>query len=86
MRAWRTRWRRECPFFLDKRVVEWAVAMLGSRKVVLVGGKPVGKRVLGEAFRGRLPTEVFARPKRGLEMPVEQPLAGPACSFRSLAT
>ena len=40
--------------FLDQRVVEWAFAMPGSAKLALVGGKPVGKRVLREVFRDRL--------------------------------
>ena len=64
--------------FLDQRVVEWAFAMPGSAKLALVGGKPVGKRLLREAFCDRLPAEVFSRPKRGFEMPVGEcrPRAG----------
>lgn len=59
--------------FLDQRVVEAAVAMPGAFKVA--GG--VGKKILREAFADRLPAEVFARPKRGFELPVAAWLAGP---------
>ena len=72
--------------FLDQRVVEWAFAMPGTKKLALVRGKPVGKRVLREAFRDRLPAEVFARPKRGFEMPVAELLAGPAAARLAAAT
>ena len=72
--------------FLDQRVVEWAFARPGREKVALVGGKPVGKRALREAFRDRLPAEVFTRPKRGFEMPVSELLAGPAEDRLAAAT
>jgi asparagine synthase (glutamine-hydrolysing) len=72
--------------FLDQRVVEWAFAMPGREKLALVGGRPVGKRVLREAFLDRLPAEVFARPKRGFEMPVAELLAGPAAARLAAAT
>ncbi len=72
--------------FLDQRVVEWAFAMPGPEKLALVRGKPVGKRVLREAFRDRLPAEVFVRPKRGFEMPVAELLAGPAAARLAAAT
>jgi asparagine synthase (glutamine-hydrolysing) len=72
--------------FLDQRVVEWAFGMPGSDKLALVKGRPVGKRVLREAFRDRLPAEVFSRPKRGFEMPVAQLLAGPAANRLAAAT
>lgn len=72
--------------FLDQRVVEWAFAMPGTRKLASVGGKPVGKRILREAFRDRLPVEVFSRPKRGFEMPVADILAGPAAGRLEAAT
>ena len=72
--------------FLDQRVVERAFAMPGREKLALVRGKPVGKRVLREAFRDRLPAEVFARPKRGFEMPVAELLAGPAAVRLAAAT
>jgi len=72
--------------FLDQRVVEWAFAMPGPEKLALVRGKPVGKRVLREAFRDRLPAEVFSRPKRGFEMPVSELLAGPAAARLAAAT
>jgi asparagine synthase (glutamine-hydrolysing) len=64
--------------FLDQRVAEWAFALPGGSKLSLVNGKPVGKRVLREAFRDRLPPDVFTRPKRGFELPVAQLLSGPA--------
>ena len=72
--------------FLDQRVVEWAFAMPGAAKLGLVNGKPVGKRVLREAFRDRLPADVFSRPKRGFEMPVADLLAGPAAERLRAAT
>ena len=36
-----------------------------------------GKYILRRAFRDRLPEAVFARPKRGFEVPVADWLAGP---------
>jgi asparagine synthase (glutamine-hydrolysing) len=72
--------------FLDQRVVEWAFAVPGSEKLALVRGKPVGKRVLREAFRDRLPAEVFSRPKRGFEMPVSELLGGPAADRLAATT
>ncbi|MGN6573911.1 MAG: asparagine synthase (glutamine-hydrolyzing) [Pseudolabrys sp.] len=72
--------------FLDQRVVEWAFALPGASKLGSAGGKPVGKKVLREAFRDRLPAEVFARPKRGFEMPVGDILAGPAAERLHHAT
>ena len=62
--------------YLDQRVVEWAFALPGSRKLALDRGRPVGKRILRTAFRDRLPAEVFNRPKRGFEMPVAAMLTG----------
>jgi asparagine synthase (glutamine-hydrolysing) len=64
--------------FLDQRVVEWGFALAGSDKLALEGGRPKGKRILRSAFRDRLPTEVFQRPKRGFELPVGVLLAGAA--------
>jgi len=72
--------------FLDQRVAEWAFALPGSRKLSLVGGRPVGKRILRTAFRDRLPAEVFDRPKRGFEMPVAAMLAGQAADRLAAAT
>lgn len=72
--------------FLDQRVVEWAFAMPGSAKLALRNGRPVGKHVLRQACRGRLPAEVFSRPKRGFEMPVADLLAGPAADRLRAAT
>jgi asparagine synthase (glutamine-hydrolysing) len=72
--------------FLDQLVVEWAFAMPGPEKLALVRGRPVGKRVLREAFCDRLPAEVFARPQRGFEMPVAELLAGPAAARLAAAT
>jgi asparagine synthase (glutamine-hydrolysing) len=72
--------------FLDQRVVEWAFAMEGSAKLALANGRPIGKRVLREAFRARLPADVFSRPKRGFEMPVSELLAGPAAARLAAAT
>jgi asparagine synthase (glutamine-hydrolysing) len=72
--------------YLDQRVVEWAFALPGERKIALAGGRPVGKRILRTAFRDRLPAEVFRRPKRGFEMPVAAMLAGPAADRLAAAT
>jgi asparagine synthase (glutamine-hydrolysing) len=72
--------------FLDQRVVEWAFAMPGSSKLGSRHGKPVGKKVLREAFRDRIPEEVFSRPKRGFEMPVGDILVGPAADRLDHAT
>jgi len=72
--------------YLDQRVVEWAFALPGSRKLALVGGRPVGKRILRTSFRDRLPAEVFDRPKRGFEMPVTAMLSGQASDRLAAAT
>lgn len=72
--------------FLDQRVVEWGFALGGSSKLALSYGKPVGKRILREAFRDRLPREVFQRPKRGFEMPVAAMLKGAAAERLAVAT
>jgi asparagine synthase (glutamine-hydrolysing) len=64
--------------FLDQRVVEWGFALPGQEKLGLEGLQPQGKRILRRAFRGRLPADVFRRPKRGFEMPVGALLAGAA--------
>jgi asparagine synthase (glutamine-hydrolysing) len=60
-----------CPY-LDQRVVECAAAMPGSFK--LANG--TGKRILRLAFADRLPAEVFARPKKGFEVPIARWLTG----------
>jgi asparagine synthase (glutamine-hydrolysing) len=72
--------------FLDQRVVEWAFALPGSAKLALDGGRPAGKRILRNAFRDRLPPEVFSRPKRGFEMPVAAMLNGEAADRLAAAT
>ena len=61
-----------CPF-LDRRVVEWAAAIPGPLK--LASGE--GKRILRRTFTDRLPAEVFARPKKGFEIPIAEWLTGP---------
>ena len=61
-----------CPF-LDHRVVECAEAMPGKFK--LAPGS--GKKILRSAFADRLPTEVFALPKKGFEIPIAEWLTGP---------
>jgi asparagine synthase (glutamine-hydrolysing) len=60
-----------CPF-LDQRVVETATAIPGNFKIA----NGMGKKILREAFADRLPAEVFARPKRGFELPVGAWLKG----------
>jgi len=72
--------------FLDQRVAEWAFALPGSAKLGLAGLRPVGKKVLRQAFANRLPEEVFRRPKRGFEMPVAAMLAGAAADRFAAAT
>lgn len=61
-----------CPF-LDHRVVECAAALPGRLKV----GARAGKLALRRAFADRLPAAVFARPKKGFEMPIAAWLTGP---------
>ncbi len=61
-----------CPF-LDHHVVECAAAMPGAFKL----RRGEGKRILRRAFADRLPAEVFARPKKGFEVPLAQWLTGP---------
>ncbi|MGO8866443.1 MAG: asparagine synthase (glutamine-hydrolyzing) [Alphaproteobacteria bacterium] len=60
-----------CPF-LDHHVVECAAAMPGRFK--LAAG--AGKRILRRSFADRLPAEVFARPKKGFEVPIAEWLKG----------
>jgi asparagine synthase (glutamine-hydrolysing) len=42
-----------------------------------------GKRILREAFADRLPAEVFARPKKGFEVPIGEWLTGPLADLVS---
>jgi asparagine synthase (glutamine-hydrolysing) len=65
-----------CPF-LDYRVVEAAAAMPGAWKLK----RGEGKSVLRRAFADALPTEVFARPKKGFEVPIALWLTGPLRSL-----
>ncbi len=58
--------------FLDHRVVECAAAMPGAFKLA----RGAGKRILRKAFAARLPEEVFARPKKGFEVPLAEWLRG----------
>jgi asparagine synthase (glutamine-hydrolysing) len=52
--------------FLDYRVVESALAMPSNWKI----DRGIGKRVLMDAYRGRLPDEILDRGKQGFEVPV----------------
>lgn len=61
-----------CPY-LDHRVVACAASMPGNFKL----RRGAGKRILREAFRDRLPAEVFARPKKGFEVPIAEWMTGP---------
>jgi len=70
-----------CPF-LDHRVVEAAAALPGRAKL----GQRRGKLVLRRTFADRLPAEVFARPKRGFELPVAPWLLGPLADRLTAAT
>lgn len=70
-----------CPF-LDHSVVECAAAMPGHFK--LTPGE--GKRILRRAFSDRLPGEVFARPKKGFEIPIADWLKGDLHDLAKRAT
>ena len=59
--------------FLDSEVVDCANAMPGPWK--LKPGR--GKAILKEAFADRLPADVFDRPKKGFELPIDRWLTGP---------
>jgi len=61
-----------CPY-TDQRVAEWAAAVPGAWKLNRAGGK----QILRDAFRDRLPAEVFDRPKKGFEVPIARWLTGP---------
>ncbi len=70
-----------CPL-LDQRVVEAAFSMPGEWKL-----KPgIGKAVLRQAFAAALPSEVFARPKKGFEVPLGDWLMGPLHDLAVTAT
>ena len=58
---------------IDHRVVEAAPALPAEAKVAT----RQGKKVLREAFAGRLPEEVIHGPKKGFEIPVARWLLGP---------
>ncbi len=70
-----------CPY-LDHRVVECAAAMPGRFKLA----PGAGKRILRRAFADRLPAEVFARPKKGFEIPVAEWLRGELADLARRAT
>jgi len=59
--------------FLDPAVVELALAMPSSFKI----DRGRRKRILLDAYRGRLPDEILDRPKQGFEVPVGEFLRGP---------
>lgn len=59
--------------FLDPAVVDCANAMPGGFKLK----RGHGKAILARAFAGRLPDEVFHRPKKGFELPIDRWLTGP---------
>jgi asparagine synthase (glutamine-hydrolysing) len=60
-----------CPF-LDHHVVECAAAMPGRFKLA----PGAGKRILRRSFADLLPAEVWARPKKGFEVPIAEWLKG----------
>ena len=60
-----------CPF-LDHRLVGFAAALPSRLKL----GARTGKIALRQAFADRLPPSVFARPKKGFEMPIASWLTG----------
>ncbi|MDA8881839.1 asparagine synthase (glutamine-hydrolyzing) [Alphaproteobacteria bacterium] len=59
--------------FLDHRVVNMSLAIEGRQKIAW--GQ--GKKILREAFKNDLPQKVFATPKRGFEIPLNNWLLGP---------
>ena len=63
--------------FLDRRVVEFALPLPSACKV----HRGLRKRLLVEAYRGRLPDAVLDRPKQGFEVPIGEYLRGPMRSM-----
>ncbi len=61
------------PPFLDHRIVEFAARLPASLKIK---GRTT-KRVLRELVRQKLPSEILARPKEGLDIPAHEWLRGP---------
>ncbi|MHC4696857.1 MAG: asparagine synthase (glutamine-hydrolyzing) [Planctomycetota bacterium] len=59
--------------FLDYRVVEFAAPLPGSFKI----DRGLRKRILMDAYRGRLPDIVLDRSKQGFEVPIGEFLRGP---------
>ena len=59
--------------FLDHKVADFAWRLPDSYRVQ--GGQT--KRILRDAYRGRLPDEVISAPKRGFEVPMANWLKGP---------
>jgi asparagine synthase (glutamine-hydrolysing) len=61
------------PPFLDHRIVEFAARLPASFKIK---GRTT-KRVLRELVRQKLPPEILARPKEGLDIPIHEWFRGP---------
>ncbi len=59
--------------FLDPDVVELALALPVRYKI----HRGLRKRILVDAYRGRLPDEIIERPKMGFELPIGEFLRGP---------
>lgn len=59
--------------FLDPRVVRLGLSLPGCFKI----DRGMRKRILIDAYRGRLPDEVLDRPKQGFEVPIGELLRGP---------
>jgi asparagine synthase (glutamine-hydrolysing) len=55
--------------FLDIRLVDLLFSMPDSHKVRSIGGTLKGKYLLRQFLTGRVPDEVFHRPKRGFQIP-----------------
>jgi asparagine synthase (glutamine-hydrolysing) len=70
-----------CPF-LDHHVVECAAAMPGRFKLA----PGAGKRILRRSFADLLPAEVWARPKKGFEVPIADWLKGELSGLVERAT
>jgi asparagine synthase (glutamine-hydrolysing) len=59
--------------FLDPAVVERAMSYPACWKI----DRGRGKRILADAYRGRLPDEILDRAKQGFEVPIGEYLRGP---------
>jgi len=59
--------------FLDPRVVELALSFPSQFKI----DRGIRKRILIDAYRGRVPDAILDRPKKGFELPIGEYFRGP---------